>query len=124
MGYYSDYNGSYTPDKPIPPEVAKEIDDLNLDLFVYPDDGHYYDCPGVAGDVCPRYCNFKGYYFNEGLLEITKLLAKHGITLSGEVERIGEDYGDYEKIIARDGKVFTAAGEIVYGEEREVADGE
>lgn len=120
MGYYSDFSGSYTPSKPIPPEVAKEINDLSLDLFVYPDDGVSYDCPGERGDVSPIGWNFKGYDLDTDLLTIVRILAKHDIALTGEVERVGEGSGDYEKIIAKDGKVFTASGEVVYGEPTEV----
>lgn len=120
MGYYSDFSGSYTPSKPISPEVAKEINDLNLDLFVYPDDGVFYDCPGERGDVSPISWNFKGYDFATDLLKIVRILAKHGITLTGEVERVGEESGDLQKITVKDGKVFSARGEVVYGEPTEV----
>lgn len=122
MGYYSDYSGSYEPSRPIPAEVAKEINDMGLDLFVYPDDGRFYDCPGEPGEVCPVMCNMKGYNFDADLLKIVKILARHGIELTGEVERVGESSNDYEKIIARDGKVFTAVGEVVYRDEAEVKD--
>lgn len=123
MGYYSDYTGSYHPSKPIPSEVVKEINDLDLDLSVKTN-ADDWNRDGLVGDVCAWGYNMKGYYFKENLLKIVRLLAKHGINLSGEVERVGEEQGDYELIIARDGKVFAAMGEIKYGKEMEFTDEE
>ena len=114
MGYDSTYGGSFKPSKAIPPDLVKRINDAELDVRVA-GKGEDYE----PGEVVPAATTMHGYSFVEDLVKVQRLLSKHGIRLSGEVERTGESSDDFDKVEVRAGKVYYRPGRIVYGAREE-----
>lgn len=114
MGYESTFSGSFTPDKPIPKAVADIINESDASLVVA-GPGMPTDVEYEYGDVCPSSYSMTGYDFGEDLVRVQRLLSRHGIKLTGSVERKGEDGEDFELFEARNGRIRTRIGRIVYG---------
>lgn len=118
MGYNSSFTGSMTPSKPIPDWLAYRINSADISLRVNQGDLEY--CEGERGDVIPSSYEMHAYDFAKELFMVNKLLAKEGIKLNGEIERSGEEYGDFELFTARGGKVYSCRGEVVYRKKQEI----
>lgn len=114
MGYESTFSGSFTPNKPIPQEIADIINKSDAALVVA-GSGVYTDTDYEPGDVCPASYSMRAYDFGEDLVKIQRLLNRHGIKLTGSVERKGEDGEDFELFEARNGRLRSCTGRIVYG---------
>lgn len=115
MGYNSTFIGEYEPSKKIPEDVVAKINEASLDVRVSTADEDLCE----AGNVVPWSYEMHGYDFVKDLVKVQRLLLKHGITLSGEVERRGESGDDFEKIEARRGRIYRRGGKVVYGKKEE-----
>ena len=122
MGYNSRFEGTLTPSKPIPSELVEIINGMDLDVRVITGGVTAAYCDGDYGDIAPWSSNMHGYYLKEDISRVQRLLdeQKTGITLSGEILREGDASGDFEKIEVVKGKVYTRAGEVVYGKRQKV----
>ena len=116
MGYNSTFRGELHPNKPIPADIAKRINDACLDVRV---SGEYEADYWEPGTVIPACVDMKGYNMAEDVVKVQRLLSRHGISLSGDIERTGEEGGDFDKIEVRRGKVYFRPGRIVYGKREE-----
>lgn len=114
MGYDSTFSGSLRPSKPIPARLAARINGAGCDLRVY-ERGSDDDCDGDLGDLVPDMRTMHGYDIVEDTMKVQRLLEQEGIVLDGEIFRKGENDDDFQKIEAKNGKVYTRTGEIVYG---------
>lgn len=118
MGYDSTFSGSLHPKKKIPDDLVKIINGWQRDVCVQmPEDE---DADGEPGDIIPSSRDMHGYNIAEDVFRVTRFLKEHGISLSGEIFRVGENADDYERISVKSGRVYTAAGEIVYSGKREI----
>lgn len=119
MGYESTFSGSFTPSKPIPQAVADIINESDAALVVAgPGDVEY-----ESGDVCPALSAMTAYDFGEDIVRVQHLLSQHGIKLTGSVERRGEDGEDFELFEARNGRIRTRTGRIVYDKGTQLNEG-
>lgn len=115
MGYNSTFIGEYKPSKKIPEDVVARINEASLDVRVSTEDEDLCE----AGNVAPWSYEMHGYDFARDLVKVQRLLLRHGITLSGEVERRGDSGDDFERIEARKGRIYQRAGRVVYGKREE-----
>lgn len=122
MGYNSRFDGSLTPSKPIPDELVELINGMDLDVRVRTENVDAFCVNGCNGDVVPWSYEMHGYNIEEDILRVQRILdeRKTGITLSGEILREGDESGDFEKIEVVKGRVYSRAGEVVYGKRRKV----
>lgn len=116
MGYDSTFSGELRPNRPIPKELAKRIDDACLDVRVTGEhEADYYE----PGTVVPACVVMRGYNIVEDIVKVQRLLSKHGIKLSGDIQRSGEEGGDFDLVEVRQGRVYYRPGRIVYGKREE-----
>lgn len=115
MGYNSLWEGSLTPSKPIPEDLVKRINEMDLDCRVVREGISESGCGGDAGDVVPSCRDMPGSNFAEDVCRVQKLLDPHKITLSGEIFRTGDDSCDFEQFKVVRGVVYRRPGEVVYG---------
>ncbi len=117
MGFDSEFSGALHPSRPLPEGIVALIERSDADLMVMREDD---DADGDVGDVVPASRCMHGYDIPHDVLKLQRALDRHGITLSGSIERIGDGGGCYELTEARDGKVYVRLGEIRYGRARRV----
>jgi hypothetical protein len=119
MGYNSVFSGSLTPSKPIPKELATRINDADLAIHVVvagSDAAYEYK----VGNIAPWSAEMHGYDWGRDIVKVQRLLAKHGITLRGDIERSGEEAGDFDKVEVRKGKIYYRRGRVMYGKREEM----
>ena len=113
MGYDSTFSGCLTPSKPIPEDLVRRINESDLDVRVAEDDD-----VSDPGDVIPASNCMHGYSYVSDIVKVQRFLAKHGIKMSGEIERNGNDGTDFDKVEAKQGRLYYRVGEVVFGKPR------
>ena len=111
MGYDSTFSGSLRPSRPIPKKLARRINGA-CDLRVA---DKYDDCDCDIGDIIPAARTMHGYCITEDVFKVQRLLAGEGIVLNGTIYRKGDDDEDFQMIEAVKGRIYTRAGEVVFG---------
>ena len=117
MGYNSTFSGSLHPNKPIPPEVVQRINRADLDVCVA---GKDTDCHGEPGDIVPVCYEMHGYNWCKDTYKVQQLLSCYGITLSGDIDRDGEERDDFERMEVRKGHIYMRTGVVTYGKREEL----
>lgn len=121
MGYYSEYNGGIDIDN-ASIETLNPILDKFSQLIKY----------NTGGDIDIMQCENtvsislwgegKWYDWSDDLDRFVKELADMGYTVTGNVDRSGEDSGDLERWECYDNKTATTPARIIYATDAEILD--
>lgn len=118
MGYTTEFEGSFSLDKPLTPQQIAEFKLFTTKSHSTRDGYPSFYCQWVPSKDGTEIVWNGGEKFYEYIpwlkYIITKFIEPWGYKLNGEVEWQGEEPGDFGKILVQDNNVLTKKGKRVY----------